>query len=148
LNDNTKVVNTASESPAPFCRRRHRVAIGDNLWGLSGAYYRDHYLWPNIYRANTAKIKIRRAATRPGARTAGVVGPPEKLTAADRRHLAEGYFLFYRYYKENASSVAPYALWAAVRYDVRIQIEHMAELGDDDLAFLQAHAVRRQMAER
>jgi hypothetical protein len=70
------------------------------------------------------------------------------LTETDRRHLAEGYFLLYRYYKENASSLAPYALWAAVRYDARIQIEHIAELGDDDLAFLQAHAVQRQVVER
>jgi nucleoid-associated protein YgaU len=57
-NDNINVANTPSASPAPFfAGGSHRVTNNDNLWGLSGVYYRDHYLWPNIYRANTAKIE-------------------------------------------------------------------------------------------
>ncbi len=137
------------ESAAFFAGGTHRVAVGDNLWGLSGAYYRDHYLWPNIYRANTATIpnpdilQIDQSLKVPA-----LYGPPDKLTEADRRHLAEGYFLLYRYYKENASSLAPYALWAAVQYDVAIKTDHATELSDDDLAFLQAHGVRRALAER
>jgi nucleoid DNA-binding protein/nucleoid-associated protein YgaU len=137
------------ESAAFFAGGMHRVAVGDNLWGLSGAYYRDHYLWPNIYRANTATIsnpdvlQIEQSLKVPA-----LYGPPDKLTEADRRHLAEGYFLLYRYYKETASSLAPYALWAAVQYDAAIKTDHAAELSDDDLAFLQAHGVRRVLAER
>ncbi|MGH7456592.1 MAG: HU family DNA-binding protein, partial [bacterium] len=131
------------ESAAFFAGGTHRVATGDNLWGISGTYYRDHYLWPNIYRVNTATIpnpdilQIDQSLEVPA-----LYGPPDKLTKADRRHLAEGYFLLYRYYKENASSLAPYALWAAVQYDAAIKTEHAAELSDDDLAFLQAHGVR------
>jgi nucleoid-associated protein YgaU len=137
------------ESAAFFAGGTHRVATGDNLWEISGTYYRDHYLWPNIYRVNTATIQnpdilqIDQSLDVPA-----LYGPPEKLTAADRRHLAEGYFLLYRYYKENASSLAPYALWAAVQYDAAIKTEHAAELSEDDLAFLQAHGVRRALAER
>ncbi len=137
------------ESAAFFAGGTHRVAAGDNLWGISGTYYRDHYLWPNIYRVNTATIpnpdivQIDQSLEVPA-----LYGPPEKLTEADRRHLAQGYFLLYRYYKENASSLAPYALWAAVQYDAAIKAEHATELSEDDLAFLQAHGVRRALAER
>jgi nucleoid-associated protein YgaU len=139
----------AYESAAFFAGGTHRVAVGDNLWGISGTYYRDHYLWPNIYRANTATIpnpdvvQIDQSLAVPA-----LYGPPEKLTEVDRRHLAEGYFLLYRYYKESASSLAPYALWAAVQYDVQVKTEHAAELSEDDLAFLQAHGVKRALAER
>ncbi len=139
----------AYESAAFFAGSTHRVAVGDNLWGISGTYYRDHFLWPNIYRVNTATIQnpdivqIDQTLEVPA-----LYGPPNKLTEADRRHLAEGYFLLYRYYKENASSLAPYALWAAVQYDAAVKIEHAAELSEDDLAFLQAHGVRRALAER
>jgi nucleoid-associated protein YgaU len=137
------------ESAAFFAGGTHHVAAGDNLWGISGTYYRDHYLWPNIYRVNTATIRnpdilqIDQSLEVPA-----LYGPPEKLTAADRRNLAEGYFLLYRYYKENESSSAPYALWAAVQYDAAIKTEHATELSEDDLAFLQAHGVRRALAER
>jgi nucleoid DNA-binding protein len=137
------------ESAAFFAGGTHRVAVGDNLWRISGTYYRDHYLWPNIYRVNTATIlnpdilQIDQSLDVPV-----LYGPPEKLTAADRRNLAEGYFLLYRYYKENESSLAPYALWAAVQYDAQIKIDRAVELSEDDLAFLQAHGVRRALAER
>jgi nucleoid DNA-binding protein len=137
------------ESAAYFSGGTHHVVAGENLWGISGTYYRDHYLWPNIYRANTATVRnpdilqIDQSLAVPA-----LYGPPEKLTAADRRNLAEGYFLLYRYYKENASSLAPYALWAAVQYDAAIKAEHAPELSEDDLAFLQAHGVRRVVAER
>jgi nucleoid DNA-binding protein/nucleoid-associated protein YgaU len=143
------LIKPARESAAFFAGGAHRVAVGDNLWGISGTYYRDYYLWPNIYRVNTATIRnpdilqIDQSLDVPA-----LYGPPEKLTAMDRRHLAEGYFLLYRYYKESASSLAPYALWAAVQYDAAIKTEHAAELSEDDLAFLQAHGVKRALAER
>lgn len=143
------LITPSYESAAFFAGGTHRVAMGDNLWRIAGAYYRDHYLWPNIYRVNTATIpnpdvlQIEQSLEVPA-----LYGPPDKLTEADRRHLAEGYFLLYRYYKENASSLAPYALWAAVQYNAAIKTEHATELSEDDLAFLQAHGVRRALAER
>ncbi|MCI0699449.1 HU family DNA-binding protein [candidate division KSB1 bacterium] len=143
------LIKPSYESAAFFAGGTHRVAGGDNLWEISGTYYRDHYLWPNIYRVNTATmpnpdiLQIDQLLEVPALH-----GPPEKLTAADRRNLAEGYFLLYRYYKGNASSLAPYALWAAVQYDAAIKTEHATELSEDDLAFLHAHGVRRALAER
>ncbi len=137
------------ESAAYFAGGTHQVAAGDNLWRISGTYYRDYYLWPNIYRANTANIhnpdilQIDQSLEVPV-----LYGPPEKLTATDRRNVAEGYFLLYRYYKENNSALAPYALWTAVQYDAQIKTDYAAELREDDLAFLQAHGVRRALAER
>ncbi|MGH7600921.1 MAG: HU family DNA-binding protein [bacterium] len=144
-----ELIKPAYESAAFFAGGTHRVALGDNLWGISGAYYRDYYLWPNIYRVNTATIpdpdilQIDQSLNVPV-----LYGPPQKLAAADRRNLAEGYFLLYRYYKENASSLAPYALWAAVQYDAAIKTQYATELSEDDLAFLQAHGVKRALAER
>jgi nucleoid DNA-binding protein len=152
-NGHTKTANgtikPSSESPPFFAGATHRVAAGENLWGLSGAYYRDHYLWPNIYRVNTATItnpdilQIEQQLELPIQ-----YGPPESLTPEDRRNVAEGYFLLYRYYKEAEPSLAPYALWAAVQYDAQIRIAHAPELSDDDLAFLKAHGVRQGLAEK
>ncbi|GEM_PF-3232358 len=131
-----------------FAGGTHRVVKGDNLWGLSGTYYRDPYLWPNIYRANTTIIPNPNILELDQQLGVPILhGPAEKLTPADRRNLAEGYFLLYRHYKTTDPALAPFALWAAVRYDSQIKIEYAAELREDDVAFLQAHEVR-QVAER
>jgi len=145
----SSVENVNKEIGAPFFAGGvHRVVKGDNLWGLSGNYYRDHYLWPNIYRANSATIKNPDVLEIDQQLELPILhGPAEKLTREDRRHLAEGYFLLYRYYKVHDPALAPFALWAAVRYDERIKSDYAAELREDDLAFLQAHEVR-QVAER
>ncbi|MDZ7289864.1 MAG: HU family DNA-binding protein [candidate division KSB1 bacterium] len=138
-----------SETAPYFAGGTHVVVAGDNLWGLSGTYYHDNYLWPNIYRLNAATIKnpdILHIAQQ--LELPALYGPPERLTAADRRNLAEGYFLLYRYYKENEPHLAPFALWAAVQYDAQIKTDYAAELSQDDLAFLKAHTVRRALAER
>jgi nucleoid DNA-binding protein len=137
-------------APAPFFAGGvHRVALRDNLWRLSGNYYRNHYLWPNIYRANTATIKNPDVLELDQQLALPVLyGAPERLTAEDHRNLAEGYFLLYRFYKAHAPALAPFALWAAVRYNARLKQDFAAELSEDDWAFLEAHAVSRQVAER
>ncbi|MDZ7344477.1 MAG: HU family DNA-binding protein [candidate division KSB1 bacterium] len=152
-NGQTKLANgeaKASTVTTPFfAGGTHRVAAGDNLWDLSGKYYRDHYLWPNIYRVNNATVsnpdilQIAQQLEMPV-----LYGPPEQLTPTDRRNLAEGYYLLYRYYKKAESHLAPYALWAAVQYDKRIKTDYLAELRQDDLAFLEAHGIRGAVVER
>ncbi|MBV6505697.1 MAG: hypothetical protein ILNGONEN_01261 [Syntrophorhabdaceae bacterium] len=143
-------ISTIPKKPAPFFPGgTHRVALGDKLWALSGTYYRDPYLWPNIYRANTTAIKNPDVLERDQQLALPVLyGPPEKLTAEDRRHLAEGYFLLYRHYRTHDPVLAPFALWAAVRYNDRIKTEYAAELREDDLAFLEAHTLARTLVER
>jgi nucleoid-associated protein YgaU len=143
-----------SKAPAPpppfFAGATHRVVREDNLWRISGNYYRSHYLWPHIYRANLDAIKNPDVLELEQQLAVPILqGPPEQLTSADRRDLAEGYFLLYRYYKTNDPALAPFALWAAVRYEPRIKSDHAAELSAEDWAFLQAHAgPQRQVAER
>jgi len=150
--DQTKspAANVKPRAPAPFfAGGTHQVARGDNLWGLSGNYYHNHYLWPNIYRVNAATIKnpdILEIAQQ--LELPVLYGPPQKLTAVDRRNLAESYLLLYRHYKQVESHLAPFALWAAVQYEARIKKDFAAEMREDDLAFLQAHTVSRALAER
>ena len=140
---------TPTKPPPFFVGGTHRVISEDNLWKISGHYYRNPYLWPNIYRANLDSILNPNRLERDQQLALPILyGPPEQLTPEDRQHLAEGYFLLYRYYRTNEPALAPFALWAAVRYDVRIKAAYAAELRDDDLAFLEAHTVSRQVAER
>lgn len=145
-NDETQLTSAAKtpKKPAPFfAGGLHRVIPEDNLWKISGHYYRNPYLWPNIYRANLDSIPNPNVLERDQQLTLPVLyGLPEQLTLADRQHLAEGYFLLYRHYRTNEPALAPFALWAAVRYDARIKAEYAAELRADDWAFLQAHAIQ------
>lgn len=145
----TPAAKTPAKPPPFFAGGTHRVIPEDNLWKISGHYYRNPYLWPNIYRVNTDAIANPDRLERDQQLALPILyGPPEQLTLEDRQHLAEGYFLLYRYYRTNEPALAPFALWAAVRYEARIRSEYAAELSADDWAFLQAHAVSRQVAER
>ena len=144
----TPLTKAPVKPPPFFAGATHRVVLDDNLWKISGNYYRNHYLWPNIYRANIDAIKNPNILERGQQLAVPILyGPPEQLTLEDRHHLAEGYFLLYRYYRANEPALAPFALWAAVRYEARIKTEYAAELREDDWAFLRAHEVR-QVAER
>jgi len=145
----TPLTKAPVKPPPFFAGATHRVAHEDNLWKISGNYYRNHYLWPNIYRANIDAIKNPNVLERDQQLAVPILyGPSEQLTGEDRRNLAESYFLLYRYYKTNDPALAPFALWAAVRYEARIRLEYAAELREDDRAFLKAHTVPRQIAER
>jgi len=145
----TPTTKTSAKPPPFFAGGTHRVIPEENLWKISGRYYRNPYLWPNIYRVNTGAIPNPDRLERDQQLALPILyGPPEQLTLEDRHHLAEGYFLLYRYYRTHEPALAPFALWAAVRYDARIRSEYAAELSADDWAFLQAHDVSRQVAER
>jgi len=118
------------------------VVKGDNLWGISGHYYLDPYLWPNIYRVNSAKIGDPDVLEPQQLLTLPVLyGTYDKLTPQDRRNLAEGYFLVFNHYKQTQKHLAPFALWAAVRFDRGILDKHKDAIGADELAFLEAHNV-------
>lgn len=145
----TRATKTPTRPPPFFAGGTHRVIPEDNLWKISGDYYRNPYLWPNIYRANLDSILNPNRLERDQQLALPILyGPPSRLTPEDRQYLAEGYFLLYRYYRTNEPALAPFALWAAVRYDPQIRLEYAAELRADDLAFLRAHGESRQVAER
>jgi len=130
------------EKPPAFPGGSHLVAQGDNLWQLSGRYYIDHYLWPNIYRVNTAVVADPDVLEPQATLTLPVLyGPHDNLTPADRRNVAEGYFLVFDYYRQTQKHLAPFALWAAVRYDPKILDAHNDAITETELAFLKAHDV-------
>lgn len=144
-NGHTKPANglTAhSQKPPVFPGGKHEVTAGDNLWKLSDHYYLDPYLWPNIYRVNTATIADPDILEPRDILDLPVLyGPPDQLTEADRRNLAEGYFLVFDYYRQTRKHLAPFALWAAVRYDPKILDTHSDAISSTDIAFLKAHEV-------
>lgn len=109
-------------TPAPyFSERQHQVAKGDSLWRLAQRHYHDPWLWPHIYQANSATLADpdllypHRTLVIPA-----LEGAPGELTATDHRHIAEGYYLAYRHYRNTGHPDAPHALEQARRYDRHI----------------------------
>ncbi|MDZ7268397.1 MAG: HU family DNA-binding protein [candidate division KSB1 bacterium] len=134
--------NVAPVQPAPFFPGgTHRVVAGDNLWNISGHYYFDPFLWPNIYRVNTATVPHPDLLEPEQLLALPVLyGHPRKLSEEDRRNLAEGYFLVFNYYRTSADKhLAPFALWAAVKYDPTLLERYRDQITADELAFLDAH---------
>jgi len=122
----------------------HEVVPGDNLWNLAGNYYYDPFLWPNIYRVNTETVKNPDILEPHQILALPIMyGTPDNLTEQDRRNLAEGYFNVYEFYRSDQPHLAPFALWAAVRFDPEILALHNDRISSDDLAFLNAHNVER-----
>lgn len=144
-NGHTKPANglaAQQQKPPVFAGGKHEVAAGDNLWRLSDHYYLDPFLWPNIYRVNTAVIADPDVLEPQEILDLPVLyGPPDQLTETDRRNLAEGYFLVFDYYRQTRKHLAPFALWAAVRYDPKILDTHSDDISPTDIAFLKAHEV-------
>lgn len=133
-------------TPKPFFPGgSHQVVAGDNLWKISGRYYVDPFLWPNIYRANSTIIDNPDVLEMAQMLAVPVLhGQPNNLTPEDRRNLAQGYFLVFDYYKKTAEKhLAPFALWAAVKYDPAILETHRDQISADELAFLHAHETGR-----
>lgn len=132
--------------PAPFFPGgSHLVVAGDNLWNISGHYYLDPFLWPNIYRVNTETI-TNPDILKPAQLLAlpELYGHPRKLTPEDRRNLAAGYFQVFNYYRKSADKhLAPFALWAAVKFDPTLLETHRDQITADELAFLDAHEFGR-----
>ncbi len=130
------------ETPPAFPGGTHLVTTGDNLWQLSGRYYVDPFLWPNIYRVNTAAVSDPDVlALQETIALPVLYGPHDRLTPVDRRNIAEGYFLVFDYYRQTQKHLAPFALWAAVRYDPKILDTHGDKITEAELAFLKAHDV-------
>ncbi len=108
-----------------FNEQTHEVNHGESLWRLARHHYQDPLLWPHIYQANTATI-ANPDHLLVGSMIAipGLQGSPDQLTKADRRHIAEGYYLAYQYYKKIGRADALFALLEAKRYDSTVVEEH------------------------
>lgn len=139
---NAPATTEPKAKPPAFPGGSHRVANGDNLWQISGRYYVDPFLWPNIYRVNTDVVSNPDVLEPHETLALPVLhGPHDQLTPADRRNLAEGYFLVFDYYRQTQKHLAPFALWAAVRYDPTILETRRDAITASELAFLKAHDV-------
>ncbi|MBU0713389.1 DUF1508 domain-containing protein [bacterium] len=121
----------------------HTVVKGDRLWSLADEYYSDAFLWPNIYNANTKKIK------NPDLLKLGIEllipalqGTHLKLSNVDRRKVADGYLHAYLVYKKLGKTDAKYYLWVAQLYDQSILAEYQGEIDLEDMQIIKHYKKR------
>jgi len=112
----------------------HKVVKGDRLWSLADEYYSDSYLWPNIYNANTEKIR------NPDILRLGIEllipaleGSHIKLSEKDRHKVAVGYIRAYLIYKKLGKTDAKYYLWAARLYEPAVLNDFQGQIDLEDL---------------
>lgn len=112
------------------------VAVGDNLWDMSDEFYKDHYLWPNIYRVNDAAIP------NPDILIVGnvVTVPPlegtfRNLTAIDSVNISVGFYKAYKAYKRYGNQWAKYYLWVCKKYDEKTFNENRKNVDQEDAQF-------------
>ncbi len=135
----------AKEIPKPIVKLKkpgtpggeHLVKIGDKLWGLSDNFYKDSYLWPNIYRMNYTEIpnpdilKINNTVIVPS-----LEGTHLKLSARDSVDISLGFYHAYEAYKSNGNEWAKYYLWVCKKYDAKTFREKQNEVDEEDLQFV------------
>ena len=100
--------------PAYRVRRDHKIQPGDHLWGLSGKYYQEVYLWPTIFRANQNTIldpdliETGEILVIPGLENR--IG---ELSEKEKRQIADGYMhVYFAYGRINDPRAFTY-LWVA-----------------------------------
>jgi integration host factor subunit alpha len=114
----------------------HAVSRGDKLWDLSDEFYKDAYLWPNIYRVND------KAIPNPDILVIGnvVTVPPlegtiQNLTATDSVNISVGFFKAYEAYKKYGNEWAKYYLWVCKKYDEQTFKDIQKDVEQEDAQF-------------
>ena len=132
------------EPPKPVVEKKvyktpggeHAVNRGDKLWDLSDEYYKDHYLWPNIYRVNDGSIPnpdrlvIGEVVTIPP-----LEGTFRNLTANDSVNISVGFYKAYEAYKRTGNQWAKYYLWVCKKYDEDTFKEKQKNVEQKDVKF-------------
>lgn len=104
-----------------FKEQAFEIARGETLWRLAEKHYRDAYLWPHIFQANTTTIaNPDYLVDGETIVVPGLEGPPDALSEKDRYNIAKGYYLAYLFYQKVGRSDAPLALQVARRYDASV----------------------------
>lgn len=121
----------------------HTVVKGDRLWDLADDYYSDAFLWPNIYNANTSKIR------NPDILRLGIEllipaleGTYQKLSKNDRLKVADGYLHAYLIYKKLGKEDAKYYLWVAQLYDPSILAKYQGKIDLEDMQAIKSFKKR------
>lgn len=132
-------LHVGTQSSKPFFQEiSHQLVDGDSLWRLSRKHYSNPFYWPHIYQVNQNKIdnpdklKTGRIIQLPG-----MYGTPDELSPEDRRSIAEGYFLVYRYHKKTNRPFPYYALLGVNKFDPAVIQEHIYEIDEQDWHSLQ-----------
>ncbi len=116
---------TAPASGYYFKEQAFEIARGESLWLLAAKHYRDAYLWPHIYQANTTTIaNPDYLVDGQTVVVPGLEGPPNALSEKDRHSIAKGYYLTYLFYEKTGRSDAPLVLKVARRYDANVAENH------------------------
>lgn len=116
----------------------HKIQPGDKLWTIARDYYKQSYLWPNIYRVNSDKFE------NPDMLTLGndveippLQGEPGSLTEKDKKDIAEGFVEVYLIYKELGKEEAHYYLWVVKKWEVQDVIDSYKErIAAEDLKLI------------
>lgn len=107
---------TAAADGSPyFSGRDYTVRSGDTLWDLADRHYVNPYYWPHIWQHNADIANPDRLEVRQGLWLPTLEGDPRSLTEADRRSIAQGYLLLYRFFRDQGDANPQYAL-VGVRY--------------------------------
>jgi nucleoid DNA-binding protein/LysM repeat protein len=123
-----KIEPKATPKPKPVAQPKytiHRVKPGESLWRISRRYYQETYYWPNIYRANLAKINnpdyVRADIS---LRIPTLLGKHGSLARRDLTDIAKGYVEVYLAYKRLGKKSALDYLWVAYNCDVPEVIDY------------------------
>ena len=112
------IMVAASSAPTTGQSTNYQIQSGDSLWNLAKHRYGDPLLWPLIYRANLDRLRHPdRLSTGLQLVLPALAQPQPPYGRQDRRLIAEGYFLVYRYYLERGVANGYYFLIAARDYD-------------------------------
>jgi LysM repeat protein len=114
---------------------RHSVQPGDNLWTIANDYYKQSYLWPNIYRANIDKVtNPDRLPVGDNVEIPSLQGKLGNLTEKDKKDIAEGFIEVYLVYKKMGVENANYYLWVVKKWQVpEIINKYRDEIDNSDL---------------
>jgi nucleoid DNA-binding protein len=111
----------------------HLVETGDNLWGISTAFYKDAYLWPNILRVNLATVRnpdfLKQGLQ---IEVPGLQGKNGKWTTYDLEQIAEGYIHAYLLYHERDKMNAIHYLWVARNANEAVYNEFRDRINEAD----------------
>ena len=116
----------------------HSIQPGDKLWTIAGDYYKQSYLWPNIYRVNLDKIENPDELILGGSlEIPPLQGKPGSLTEKDKQDIAGGFVEVYLVYKKAGKEKAQYYLWVVDKWEAQEVIDRYKErIAEEDLKLI------------